>query len=365
VTAGSRQLIIGTYTERLPFVHGKAPGILACDYEDGRLSPPTLLATARNPSWVTISASGRNVYAIHETAEFDGQPTGGVTAYARDPSTGELIVLNGASSLGQAPAHVALIGPESLLLLANYESGSVACYSLDEQGGLARLTGFSQHTGSSADPVRQTGPHAHMVYPDPVTGRVLVPDLGLDAVLSYEVSEAGQLIERSAERIAVTPGYGPRHLAFHPGGDYMFLLNEMASTLIALRRGPSGFVITDSQSTLPASCTSHSEAAAVRVDATGRFIYASNRGYDTIAMFALDQASGTLTLVHLASTMGREPRDFCLSPDGQYLLVANQDSDSIVSFEVNENGPTLSQAFEVPVPSPACLLFAPERSSSP
>ena len=352
------QLIVGTYTERLPHVDGKASGILGCSYADGTVGDPRLLAEARNPSWVTVSASGRNVYAVHETLDFEGQAAGGVTAYRRDPATGALAVLGRRSSAGLAPAHLALYGG-ALVLVANYESGSVAAYAVDEQGGLGDLVGHVQHSGSSVDPDRQTGPHAHMIGVDPETGRVLVPDLGLDAVLSYQVSEAGELSERAAERIVTRPGAGPRHLAFHPDGQHLFLLNEIDSTLVALRRDGTRFIQTDLKSTLPESCTDHSEAAAVRVSATGRHVFVSNRGFDSIAMFRLDPASGKLTLEHVEPTRGGEPRDICQTPDGEYLLVANQDTHSIVSFAIDEDEPTLRPVSATHVPSPVCLVFGP------
>jgi 6-phosphogluconolactonase len=354
---GPEQLIVGTYTERLPFVDGTAAGILACSYQDGTVGQPRLLAPSRNPSWLTVTSSGRTLYAVQETTLFDGQVSGGIVAFARDPRTGWLRKLGGRSSAGTAPAHATLHG--SFLLVANYESGSVASFALDEHGGLSHLVGHAQHTGSSVDPERQAGPHAHMVCVDPVTGRVLVPDLGLDAVLSYEVGERGELIEHPAERITVRPGAGPRHLAFHPGGQYLFLLNEIDSTLVALRRDGTGFVAVGTHSTLPGSCPVHSEAAAVRVAASGRFVFVSNRGYDSIAMFALDESSGTLSLEHVTPTPGREPRDFCQAPDGGWLLVAHQDSHSIASLAIDETTPVLRLASVTSVPSPVCLLFAP------
>ena len=354
------QLIIGTYTERLPHVTGTADGILACSYADGTVGDPRLLARARNPSWVTISAPGRNVYAVHETLDFEGEAAGGITAYRRDPATGALTVLGSRASAGLAPAHLALYGG-ALVIVANYESGSVAAYAVDERGGLGDLTGHVQHSGSSVDPDRQTGPHAHMIGVDPETGRVLVPDLGLDAVLSYQVSPVGELSERAAERIVTRAGAGPRHLAFHPDAGYLFLLNEMDSTLVALRRDGTRFVQTDVESTLPESCTDHSEAAAVRVSATGRHVFASNRGFDSIAMFRLDRASGTLTLEHVEPTLGGEPRDICQTPDGKYLLVANQDTHSIVSFAIDEDKSTLRPVSATDVPSPVCLVFADVR----
>ncbi len=356
---GQAQLIVGTYTERLPHVNGTAPGILGCAYQDGTTGAPTLLAPARNPSWLTITASGRNVYAIHETADFGGEATGGVTAYARDDRTGALSEINSNSSAGLAPAHVALHDREQRVLVANYESGSVASFSVDERGGLGALAGHRQHVGSSVDPARQTGPHAHMICVDPETDRVLVPDLGLDAVLSYEVSETGEFTERVQERIRTRPGAGPRHLAFHPDRQFLFLLNEINSTLVTLRRDGGSFVETDTKSTLPETAAVHSEAAAVRVSASGRYVFASNRGYDSIAMFSLDESAGILTLEHVEPSQGREPRDFCQTPDGKYLLVANQDSDSIVSFAIDEEVPGLRPVSATRAPSPVCLLFAP------
>ena len=356
------QLIVGTYTERLPHVNGTASGILGCAYNDGITGSPTLLVQSRNPSLLTVTASGYNVYAIHETADFGGEAAGGVTAYARDVSTGALSEINSNSSAGLAPAHVALFGEEQRVLVANYESGSIAGFSVGEEGGLGALLGHCQHVGSSVDPARQRGPHAHMICVDPVTDRVLVPDLGLDVVLSYEVSEAGEFVERVEERIVTAPGAGPRHLAFHPDRQLLFLLNEINSTLVTLRRDGTSFVETDTKSTLPENCTDHSEAAAVRVSASGRYVFASNRGYDSIAMFRLDEATGILILAHVEPARGREPRDFCQTPDGKYLLVANQDSDSIVSFAIDEEEATLRQVSATRVPSPVCLLFAPLRA---
>lgn len=299
------ELLVGTYTERLPFVDGTAPGILSCSCEDGVVGPPALLAAARNPSWLAIAPSGRNVYAIHETADFEGQAAGGLTAYARDPATGAL------TSLGSQPS-----------------------------GGLSP---------------------AHMSCPDPVTGQVLVPDLGLDMVLSYDVGEAGELTERVAQRIICPPGAGPRHVAFHPDGRHLFVLNEIHSTLITLRREGARFVQSGITSTLPDGCAQHSEAAEVRVSASGRYVFASNRGFDSIAMLALDPGQGTLALVHVEPTRGREPRDFCQTPDGRYLLVANQDSHSIVTLAIDEDTPALHAVSATTVPSPVCLVFAPSK----
>jgi 6-phosphogluconolactonase len=353
------ELLVGTYTEKLPFVTGTAPGILSCSYEDGVVGPPALLAKARNPSWLTITGSGRNVYAIHEVGDFEGQRAGGVTGYARDPGTGELVSLGSHSSGGLSPAHVAVCGPEQYVLVANYDSGSVAVFGTGADGALTRMVGLCQHVGSSADPERQAGPHAHMVCPDPVTGEVLVADLGMDMVLSYDLGTDGVLAERVEQRIICPPGAGPRHVAFHPDGRHLFVLNEINSTLITLRREGTRFVQSGITSTLPGDCTQHSEAAEVRVSASGRYVFASNRGFDSISMLALDPGQGTLELVHVEPTRGRGPRAFCQTPDCRYLLAANQDSHSIVTLAIDEDAPALRAVSSTTVPSPVCLVFAP------
>ena len=246
------------------------------------------------------------------------------------------------------------------VLVTNYGSGSVAIFVLEEDGSLGEMTDKVQHVGSSLHPVRQSAPHPHMAAFDPVTGDLLVPDLGLDAVLIYEVTEDGKLLEHTSARIATAPGAGPRHLRFHPNGRHLLLLNEVDNTLIALRREGDRFVPTDTASTLPASFSGHSQAAEVRVSASGRHVFASNRGpnSDCVAMFGFNEASGRLALVHLQPSKGREPRDFLQSPDERYLLIANQDGNTLVSFEIDEDKPGLRQVSVIEIPSPACLVFA-------
>jgi 6-phosphogluconolactonase len=258
------------------------------------------------------------------------------------------------------PCHVAIDPTYRFVLVTNYGSGSVAIFALEEDGSLGQMTDKVQHLGSSLHPVRQSAPHPHMVAFDPVTGDLLVPDLGLDAVLIYEVTEDGKLLERTSARIATAPGAGPRHLAFHPNGRHLLLLNEVDNTLIALKREGDRFVPTDAASTLPASFSGHSQAAEVRVSASGRHVFASNRGpnSDSVAMFGFNEASGRLGLRHLQPSAGREPRDFLQSPDERYLFIANQDGNTLVSFEIDEDKPGLRQVSVMEVPSPACLLFA-------
>jgi 6-phosphogluconolactonase len=354
------ELIIGTYTERLPHVDGQAEGILSCPYQAGTIGPPRVLARTRNPSFLVLRPDGRRLYAINETVDFEGQPGGGVTAFGRDPRTGDLSLLNTRPSGGVEPAHLELDPNGRFLLVANYRSGSVAVFRLEADGSIGPMTDHVQHQGSSVHPVRQTGPHAHMIMFDPADGAVLVPDLGLDAILAYELSDQGKLLERSGQRIEAAPGGGPRHLAFHPAGGYLLVVNELDNTVSALRREGDGFVTTDVASTLPAGFDGHSQAAAIRISPSGRSVLVSNRGAasDTIAVFRFDVDKGTFDLVELAPTQGREPREFIFSPDGRFVIVASQDSDALAVMEFDEDGPGLRYLSSTPVPTPVCLLFA-------
>lgn len=354
-----RQLLIGTYTEELPHVNGKAAGILACAFTNGSLGAPVVASLTRNPSWVVVTSSGTRLYAVNETTQFDGAPGGGVTAFARDPSTGALTTLNSVPSTGVEPAYIALDISERFVIVANYRSGSIAVFGISDDGSLAGLVDRVQHSGHSSHPVRQSGPHPHMLNFDPTTGDLLVPDLGLDAVLVYELDGSGHLTEKRAARISTRPGAGPRHIAFHPDRSSLFVLNELDNTLIALRREGSVFEITDIQSTLPAGFLARSQAAAVRVLSPGRYIYATNRGHESLAVFEYEAERGSLQLVNLIPVAGEEPRDFCISPDGGHVLVANQNSGTIVTFAIDEDGASLNQISVAEVPTPVCLVFAP------
>ncbi len=282
-----------------------------------------------------------------------------MAAYARDPGTGALTLLNTASTAGVEPAHLELAPDGRFVVVANYRTGSVSVFARERGGRLGAMVEHVQHGGSSVHPVRQTGPHAHQIVFDPVTGEMLVPDLGLDAVLVYRFGADGTITERPEARITGTPGAGPRHLAFHPDGRHLFLLNELDSTLVVLRRDAGRFVQTDVASTLPAGFNGHNQTSAVRVSASGRSVLAANRGCDSIAVFAFGSGPGTVTLRLVEPSLGREPRDFIQAPDGGHLLVGNQDSDTIVTFAFDEAAPSLTAVSATEVPTPVCLRFLP------
>ncbi|GAB2982368.1 lactonase family protein [Amycolatopsis acidiphila] len=352
-------LVIGTYTEKLPHVDGHATGILAGGYDGTGVTGLTVPALVRNPSWLTTTEDGRYLYAAAETVEFEGRPGGGVVAYARDPGTGALKLLNTASSGGVEPAHVGLDPSERFVLVANYRSGSVSVFAREADGRLGAMVEHVQHEGSSVHPVRQTGPHAHQILFDPVTGDLLVPDLGLDAVLVYRFGADGSLEERPEARLNCAPGAGPRHLAFHQDGRHLFLLNELDSTLAVLRRDGDRFAQTQVASTLPPDFQGHNQTSAVRVSASGKSVLASNRGHDSIAVFAFDAGPATVTLRLVEPSLGREPRDFVQTPDGAHVLVGNQDSDNLVLFALDEAAPSLKHVWTGEAPTPVCLRFTP------
>lgn len=356
-----RQLIIGTYTENLPHVAGQAAGILGMAFQEGvPPAEPTLLAPVRNPSWVTATPDGRFVYAAVETTDFEGRPGGGVVALARNPDTGALTELNTRSSAGSEPCHLAVDPSGAFVLVANYGSGSIAVFPRAADGSLGELVCQVQHAGHSVNQARQTGPHVHMICFDPETGDLLTPDLGMDAVLSYRLDASGRLSELLDRRVSAAAGAGPRHLAFSPDSRWLFVVNELDSTLVALHREPTGFAVRTVRRTLPADVTGESFPSEVRVSNSGRHVFVANRGHDSISMLAFDPATGALTLVANEPTQGRQPRDLIVLPDSGNLLVANQDSDSVLDMTVDEDRGVLQGAASWAVPTPVCLRLIQE-----
>ncbi len=354
------QLIIGTYTEQLPHVHGKADGILTASFDEasGTVGQVTTAATARNPSYLALSATGTSLYAVSEALEFEGQPGGGIAAYARDPATGGLAPLNSAASLGPAPCYVGLDRTGRFVLTANYgtDAGSVTVYRVASDGSLADLTDHVQLSGSGPVPDRQASSHAHMIASDPVSGAVLVTDLGSDALMIYALDDSGRLRPGDVASLTAAPGAGPRHMAFHPDGRHLFVVNELDNTVSVLRREGDGFTGTDRISTLPATASGQSQAGAIRVTPSGRHVLVSNRGHDSVAVLRFDASVSALALLGHAGTPGRCPRDLVVTPDGRHVIVACQDSDLLATYQLDDNAGTLSILTSTPAPTPVCLL---------
>jgi len=355
-------LIIVTYTEQLPHVHGKADGILAADFDpaSGRIGPVTALAAARNPSYLAASSSGENIYAVHETLTFDDEPGGGLTAYARDRRSGHLTRLNARATVGESPCHVALDGAGRFVLTANYgvDAGSVTVYRIEPDGRLGDITDHVKLTGSGPDPVRQAASHAHMIASDPVTGDILVSDLGSDTVLVYALDRDGRLAPKTAANVAAVPGAGPRHLAFHPDGRHLFIVNELDSTVCALRREDDHFVVTDRVPTWLAAAGGQNLAGAIRVTPSGRHVLVSNRGHDSLAVLRFDPSASALSLVGITPNVGECPRDFVVTPDARHVIVASQDGDHLGFYEFDDDAGELRLLHSAVAPTPVCLMLA-------
>ena len=347
----------GTYTQTMGDVQGKALGIpvYRLDLSTGALTPVSTATGVTNPSYVTLHPRRQLLYAVNELDE------GGVSAFSLDPATGTLTFLNRQASHGSAPAFVSVDHEGHWVLVANYTSGSVAVLPIREDGSLDPASDVVQHEGHGVNPERQEGPHAHCIVPDPSNQFVLVADLGLDKIFIYRLdTEHGKLIPNDPPWTEMHPGSGPRHIAFHPSGGYAYVIHELDSSLTACTYDAARGVLRPIQrvSTLPDSFTGKNLGAAVRVAPSGRFVYGSNRGDDSIVVFAIDTATGTLSYVDRTSTQGQIPRDFNIDSSGTWLLAANQNSNTVVTFRVDQQTGKLSPAGQVAeVMTPVCVTF--------
>ena len=353
------RVYVGTYTG------ARSKGIyqLRLDLASGSLTAPEVAGEMANPSFLAIHPGRRFLYAVSEVRGPAGRTDGSVVAFAVAPDTGSLTLLNRQPSGGAGPCHVSVDKEGRNALAANYGSGSVCVLPIGEDGRLAEATAVIQHEGSGPDPRRQKGPHAHSIHLDPAGRFALAADLGLDKILVYRFDPArGALAANDPAAASVAPGGGPRHLAFHPNGRFVFVINEMGCTVTAFgydaRRGALSEVQT--ASTLPADYRGANSTAEVQVHPGGRFLYGSNRGHDSIAVFAVNGETGVLTPLGHQSTMGKTPRNFGIDPTGTFLLAANQNSDTLVVFRIDPQTGSLRPTGAVAdVPSPVCVKFMP------
>jgi len=337
--AASDMLVyFGTYTGE------KSKGIYVSHMNPatGQLTPPELAAEATSPSFLAVHPTRNLLYSVNEVNTLDGKPTGAVSAFSIDRGTGKLTLLNQESSGGAGPAHLIVDKEGRNVLVANYGGGSVAVLPIDRDGKLKPVSSFVQHTGSSVNPSRQKEPHAHSVNVDASDKFAYVADLGLDKVLVYRFDSAkGTLTPNDPPFTTVKPGSGPRHFAIHPTGKYAYVINEITCTVTAFRHDASRGALTEIQtvSTLPAGTEMQPSfsGSEVQVHPSGKFLYAANRGHNTIAVFTIDQASGQLTLVQNQLTLGNIPRGFGIDPSGAFLLAGNQRSDSVIVFRIDQS----------------------------
>jgi len=359
-TAKKYIFYVGTYTD-----HGSR-GIYSYRFDSvtSKSTSLGLAAESANPSFLAIASSGQFLYAVNEISKFNGQPTGAVSAFAIQPKTEELTLLNQVSSRGEGPAHIALDRSGKYALVSNYDSGSIAVFPVLEDGRLGEATASVQHKGSSVNKERQEGPHAHAAVFSPDNRFVVVADLGLDQLLVYRFDATAGSLGSDPQIVKAVPGAGPRHLAFDATGRHLYAINEMQSTVVTYAYDAANGTLSELQivSALPKGFARTSEAAEIEMHLSGKFLFASNRGDDSIAVFAVDPKDGTLTPVEIDSTGGKTPRNFVLDPTGAWLLAANQDSDDIVVFRVDSRSGHLTRSGEaLHVPSPVCVRFVPER----
>ena len=343
--------------------HRTGPGIgfsLAhFDTNTGVLTKPEFLVESPAPAFFALAPDGRHLYTCNS-----GSP-GGVSAYAIEPHTGRLTLVNRVLAGGRDTSYVCLDQTGRFLLAANYEGGNIAAFALRPDGGIGDWTGFAQHTGSSVHPKRQMHAYAHSIIVDPTNRFALVADLGVDQLFVYRFDEkTGALTPNDPPFAKVAAGSGPRHVKFHPNGREVFLLNEIACTIIAFDWDAAKGALTQRQtiSTLPADFTGENTCAEIEVHPNGRFLYASNRGHDSLAVFAIDPASGQLAFVERVSSRGKWPRNFAFDPTGRWIVCTNHNSDNAVVFRVDAATGRLTPVGEpVAVPYPFCERFLPVR----
>ena len=354
-------IYIGTYTEE----GSDSKGIYAYrfDSDTARLTPIGLAATTTNPSFLAVHPNHHFLYAVNEISNYKGQKSGAVSAFAIDRSTGKLTLLNLVASKGGDPCYISLDKTGKYVLVANYAGGSVTVFPVLEDGRLGEASAFVQHSGHGTNPQRQEGPHAHSIDLSPDNRFAIVDDLGLDETLVYKFdSEKGSLKSNEPPFAEAASGAGPRHLTFHPNGKSAYVINEMRSEVSVFHYDAATGKLQPLQaiSSLPKGFAGHSEAAEIKVHPSGRFLYASNRGHDSIAVFAIDKTNGTLKPIEYISTKGQSPRHFEIAPSGQLLFAANEKSDSIFVFRINpQTGRLTPTGKELEVSQPVCLVFVP------
>jgi len=329
----------------------------------GELTEPQLAVEAGNPGFLAIHPSKKFLYACGDVTKADGKKAGGISAFGIDSKSGKLTLINQAETAGAGPCHVSVDKTGKMATISNYGSGSISSYAIKEDGSVSPEVSFFQHEGSGADPKRQAGPHAHSVNFSPDNRYAFACDLGLDKVLIYKADPASGKLTPNDPPFAKTPaGGGPRHLAFHPSGKFVFVNNEMgmSETVFAYDAEKGALTEVETVSTLPEADRGMKGLSTAESVAhpNGRVVYVSNRTHDTIAVFACDPATGKLTLLQNVPVEGKIPRNICLDPTGKWLIAAHQDSATAALFKVDQDSGKLTfTGTKVNVPGSICVRF--------
>jgi 6-phosphogluconolactonase len=349
-------VFVGTYTET---EGSQSEGIYVyrMDESSGKLTIERVVKGVLNPSFLAIHPKQGFLYAVNEVQNHHRQPGGGVSAFSID--SGEINLLNNQFSHGSDPCYVSVDVTGQFVLVANYTSGSIAMFPIQPDGRLGSASDVIQHTGSSVHPERQTSAHAHCILPDPTNRFAIAVDLGLDKLLIYQMDLENGKLHKHAE-MDVQPGAGPRHVTFHPSGQYAYLINELDSTVISYHYDSENGTFEELQTVpaLPLGFKGENLCADIHISPDGKYLYGSNRGHDSIVCFLINENTGKLTYRNHTSTEGREPRNFAIDPSGNFLLVANKKSNNIVTFKIDpESGELSRTGYEVYVSMPVCLKF--------
>ncbi len=354
-------LYIGTFTETLPYVSDVGPGLVVARFNPGtrRFSVENTFSGVPNPTFLAMSSSRKYLYAACETERFDSRDGGGAAAFRLAEATGHPALLNTQHTEGSTPCHLALAGRGRWVVVTNYGSGSLSVLESRPDGALGPPVAVHKHEGSGPISSRQASPHPHMALPDG-QDLVYVPDLGTDMVVVYHLDANTGAVTRSGA-ICLPPGSGPRHMALHPSRAFGFLVNELDSTVACLRlAGRAGDVVA-SVSTIPEPFHGANAPAAILVDASGTFVYVSNRGHDSISVLRFDSTRMVLEPWQTVGSGGASPRDLALSPSGDLLFAVNQTSDNVVAFAIDSQDGRLFPVAAVNVRAPACALVAGHR----
>lgn len=355
---------VGTYTESILFgsgkiLEGKGEGVYIYQMarDSGKLKPVKKIQNIKNPSFLTYDSSRKVLYTVNELKEYKGEETGTVSSFKIDPCDSENILLNRRRTRGQDPCYLTLDRSKDYLLTTNYSSGSISVFSIRDDGSIGERSDFVSHEGSSKDPNRQEGPHVHSIFLDYENKFAYAPDLGLDELVVYKFnSECGILESCPEKNIKIEPGSGPRHFALNPEKNVSYLINELNSTVNVFNFQETDLKNIQTISTLPPNYNGENYPAEIKVHPSGKYVYGSNRGHDSIVIYKVNFETGKLRIVGYEPTKGKNPRHFDIDPSGRFLLVANQDSNNIVTFEINQETGRLNFSGQVvDVPTPVCV----------
>ncbi len=343
---------VGTY--------GKGVEGFRFDASTGAIEPLGMVGEVVNPSWITTDRDLKHLYAV---SELDGKVNGGVASFEIDRKTGKLRALNSVGSGGEAPCFASVDHTDKTLVVANYVTGEVSAFPIKHDGSLGDMSSLMTAHGSSVNKQRQEGPHAHEAVISHNNSRVYVPDLGLDQIRIYRLDAAtSKLVPNDPPVVKSEPGLGPRHIVFDNKGRFAYLINELKPQISVYRHneGNGALEFVEGVPTIPADFTKENTGAEVRLDRSGKFLYASNRGHDSIQVFAVNPDNGTLRPVQTISTQGKEPRGFALDPTGRFLFVGNQQSNNLIVFAVDgKTGELTDTGKHLEIGSPVDVLFVP------